>query len=207
MTEINGPNNNREILPNNESHKTLYRPALIVVTGAPLAGKTSLLERLTKKTNLTGFDVDQERFSNPTTPRVTLPREEERQAVESTYQRVFSQAKDAVAQGNPVIISGVFSRSYYHNLARDFAETSHIPLRIIEIDSPSLDEIQLRLHQRLQDPHSSSNVDTVEKVQEVRTRIQPFMEDTKLVLPCTADPSQQTALVTSYLRDLELEAS
>lgn len=188
-----------------EQQKTVYRPALVVTCGLPLTGKSTIMKRIVGQTNLVGFDVDEERFSDPSIPRVALPPDEEMKAVEASYARVFEKAKNEIAEGLPVIIAGVFSRVHYHNLARNFAKELSIPLKILQMQTPNREEIERRLQQRIQEGTSFSNVTTYEQFEEVLKRYMPFSEDL-LMVPNTADELLQDQLVAEYLQDIQISA-
>jgi len=123
-------------------------PCLVVLTGAPLAGKTTLAELVAQQSNLTHLDVDSVRFElDPESERLTVTGPLERWLMISAYETMIARARLVLYHGKAVILSGTFSRQVFKRpllgLLQD-AAAIQLPAYVFELNT-SGEEVRRRI--------------------------------------------------------------
>lgn len=141
------------------------KPCVIVLSGLPLTGKSTLAHAIALRCNGIALDVDhirQEKFPNP--ERILLAPEEELRVMVYAYSELIAHACRILHTGRPVILAGTFSREEFKKPLRELKEDlekAGVPLRVFRL-SASDQAIEQRIRQRQQEDRLS-NIDTLEK--------------------------------------------
>ncbi|MFA7653853.1 MAG: AAA family ATPase [Candidatus Magasanikbacteria bacterium] len=152
-------------------YKIEYKPCIIVFTGPPLTGKTTLAYELAKKSNLQVLDVDEfrrkiEKEDGRSADMASLKAKDELEVMIKSYSAICETAKEMVSKGMPVILTGTFSRDEFKKPLKvlfDSMESGTIPTRSFLLTAPD-DEIENRIEQRKRE-HTQSNINSMEKFQ------------------------------------------
>lgn len=181
--------------------ETVYlKPSLIVLSGLPLAGKSTVGQEIARLSNLILLDIDQTRkdISNPTTtPK--LPEDKERQQMFEAYVENYRRAQDLILKGHPVILAATFSSPKSHEDLVAFAQRLAVPVRVFQIIA---DESDVNKRLTLRSESSFSNVLTFEHYEEVRDRFYPM--DIAIQIYNSKEPPQKAAQeIINCLKDLQ----
>lgn len=151
-----------------------FKPCIVAFAGPPLAGKTTLGQKLSKQTNFKYFDIDDARWEIfPKTER--LPDFREDLAMLASYTFNHCRAAESLIKGTPVAVGATYSREIYVELLRIFARSSNYHLRIFVLDTPE-EVMEERIKIRAEEDNPSV-VKSIEVVQEVRDRFKPIVGD------------------------------
>jgi predicted kinase len=165
-----------------------FKPCVVVLSGLPLTGKSTLAERMVGieegvRSNFVILDVDDIRKDiDPTRrainqdtgetiilPPILLPDEQEFSIMNLVYGAVCFEAARLSLEGKPVAIAGAFARPEIKKPLMDLEKIlaqAAIPFRIFELEA-SEEELRARIEQRkLQG--TSSNIDSWEKLEWLR---------------------------------------
>lgn len=146
-----------------------FMTCVIVLSGLPLTGKTTLAEQLAATSNLCVVDVDYVREEidegrKHDSSAQMLPPEEEKAIMTRAYQLACQKALELVENYKPVIIAGTFSREEFKKSLQDLKETldkKDIPLKAFLLTA-SEDQIAKRIEKRRQQG-SVSNIDSLDR--------------------------------------------
>lgn len=93
--------------------RRIFTPCIVVISGAPLHGKSTVGTQLAAESNLRMIDVDY----------ITWPNGDKMEA-ELRYQHIIAQARSVLKKGEPVLLVGTFSKTIFKEplraLMRDF---------------------------------------------------------------------------------------
>lgn len=159
-----------------------FAPMIVVIVGPPLHGKTTLGTKLARNSNLALLDVDEARahiFPKRIVGQM-MPPEQERFIMLLSYQYTHETARDLVQSGNPVLITGAYTREIYHEMLYDLAKKTKAPLKVIYLDS-SEEEVQKRLERRVAD-ETLSNVKTLDQYKSIKARYKMINHQDSLTL-------------------------
>lgn len=170
----------------NDNHITPieFRPCIVALAGPPLSGKTTIGTELSRRTNLTLFDVDQSGIDleGLLEPGIKHPFVNSmRMAVKYTYNHYLAGLH--LAEGKPVIVTATYSHHTYEYLLREILtdtyqrlyQSPESLLRIFLLDAP-VESLSLRIAERT-DKGSVSDVNTLEHATSLRRRFVPIEGD------------------------------
>lgn len=189
-----------------QQEKIKFKPAIIVFTGAPGLGKSTLSRMLTEKTNRTSHDVDETRWS------IFEKREDQgfgkeipfpgsRFAMLTSYQANHEQARDDIQAGKPTILSSTYSGEPYHEMLKQLQADTGVPMKVFYLDAPD-DVIEARLQKR-RESGGPSNIQTLEQFLEVKNRMKKI-EGVDITTIDTNKPEEETITeILSYLQELQ----
>lgn len=182
------------------------RPSVIVLSGPPLHGKTSLANALAQISNVATIDVDEVRFAVYGGREVSLEGQDEAAMMACSYRFAVERARLFVAQGQPAAIAGTFSRSVFKAPLRDWwaAEHSALPFLVFHVTVQSSETIKNRIVGR-QASAAPSTIDNEDKYRWALTLIEPWWDS----LPVTTIPNdrpldQSLAELLSHLAHLQI---
>ncbi len=150
--------------------ETQYEPFILAIIGLPLHGKTTLATELARNSNLMLLDVDEARATLFPERIVgqTMPSDEERFVMLTSYQSMHERARDAILGGQPVVIAGAYTRRIYHEMLYDLQKVVGVPLMVVLLEC-SEDQIRARLQKRSQEK-TLSNIKTFEQYLGIKER-------------------------------------
>jgi len=130
--------------------RDIFKPSLVVLSGPPLHGKSTVGECLAALSNLVHIDVDMVRRQHfPGKTGMLLPKDEEISVMCRTYEYALAEVARLIAAGTPVVLSGTCSRAKFKNLVvRFMVGHSNVPARIFRLDIGSFDVIRERIASR-----------------------------------------------------------
>lgn len=185
----------------------LLKPCVVVLSGMPLMGKSTLADRLVRETNFVNVDVDEVRqFLFPNPKRVLFPPEVETPVMVSSYTYAVAKVKWMVERlDTPIVLTGTFSRlEFKRPLMKEYFDGCgmNFPFRFFLIAAPD-EEIERRIEERRR-KGSPSNIDTMEKFLWAKGFFKPIdfapvvtIETTKYLYKCTEE-------VLGHLADLAM---
>lgn len=136
-------NNSSETEPN-----LRYRKFVLALAGLPMVGKSTLGRELANRSNLVLLESDEARWQIFLEDKGRiLPKDKEALAMQLAHEKNTENAQVFLREGQPIILTGTFSRQYYHNLLKDLAQLHSTPLMIVLLTC-SEDEIKRRLPKR-----------------------------------------------------------
>lgn len=180
MKEDNLPRQS-ETLSSSETAR--FSPCIIAFTGPGLVGKSTLGRALSERTNFIHFDVDDMRWrlfekTSDQGYQHKLPDELERFAMLTSYQANHERARDAILEGNPVILSATYSREPYHEMLKWLRDQTQVTLLVFLLEV-SDEQAEIRLNERL-NSESLSNSRSLEDLLNMKNKQKP-MEDVGLI--------------------------
>lgn len=154
-----------------------YMSHIVVLTGPPLSGKTTLGREISRLTNHIHLDIDEqglvlkEVLGNP--PRNWF---ENSMGMMVKYSLLHERAARRLISDEPVVLTATYSHKTYEDALRwvladtysRFAKLQEPPLRIFELDSP-VASLAERIAAR-QNEGSFSNVDSLKHASELREK-------------------------------------
>lgn len=166
-------------------------------------GKTTLGRSIQQASNAVFLDVDRARRElYGTTQR--LSGMQEAQAMLASYQANHQRARDAIAQGFPVIIAATYSRQLYHDMLKELAQQTDVPLRVFQLETP-LTKIGERIAARNTDPHNQSNVVSPEDFFEIYRRYNPMNGIPIQRIDTTKPIEENVREIVESLADLQID--
>lgn len=197
-----------EMANSEKKEKLILRPSVIVLSGVPLSGKTTLAERLIGSSNLQMLDVDAIRHEIDETrkkdPQVRLLEPgKEHEAITNAYIEMCKRAENLVQQGVPVLVVGTFSKEQFKKpLEHLFSNCSgkSIHFRVFLLTVPD-EEVEKRIDRRKADG-SFSNIDSLDKYQWAKGFFKPI--EFAPVVEINTAKSDYVEQVAENLKDLEL---
>lgn len=145
---------------------------IVVLSGLPMTGKTTLARALVEKTNLVLLDVDeirQREFPNP--ERKILPKEKELAIMIASYKKLGRQAELLLASGQSVILAGTFSRAVFKEPLKILKEKfSNIPMHVFLLKADNK-EIEERIDAR-NNSNNPSNITSMDSFQWVASHFE-----------------------------------
>lgn len=149
-----------------------FNPCVVVLTGPPLHGKTTVGQKLAEKTNLQPHDVD--RIKADILVAAAKKRGEEHEFSKGTppevmagmYQVLVDYGRTSLAYERPVLLTGTFSKpefkaplvAWLDEQRRVAAVPDYpaLPFRIFRLNVTSFDVIAERIEKRQAEGHPSS---------------------------------------------------
>lgn len=134
----------------NTHAKPTLRPALILVTGPQMIGKTALSKRISIETGGHLFDSDlvkKELYGNEG-EKIGAP-EREKEMMANTYEEIGRRTAISLANGFMVIVAGAQSRQMSYDVARERAKDAGVPLIVVRFDLNRIDDLEDFMHGRL----------------------------------------------------------
>lgn len=157
-------------------------PIIVVLSGPPLMGKTTIAQTLSQKTRFLHIDIDDVRNEIDATRKkdstIILSLDEEIAIMSLSYRLLCEKAGDQVIQNQKgIIISGTFSRKEFKKPLlelKDRLNKVNIPLKVFQLDT-SKNDVEERIKKR-QKEGSKSNINTLEKFQWAKGFFVPLQE-------------------------------
>lgn len=154
-----------------------YKPCIVVLSGIPLVGKTTLGKVLSEHSNLVFCDVETAR-KQVEASGAWLREEKEKEIMLAAYKLNHQWVKKRIEEGVPVLITATYSRPIYHEMLRVLQKETNVPLKVFLLTClPEL--LRQRVSERTED--NPSNLRTVEQLQTVLDRYVPYPEITKTI--------------------------
>jgi predicted kinase len=142
---------------------------IIVLVGLSFAGKSTLLKKLARTTNLVPLDVDRTR-QECYPGRKWLGQEGEKEVMLISYTRNHQKAQAALEAGKPVLLAATYSREIYHEMLRDLGTKTDAPILVFFLTFPE-SLVTERIEKRLK-IGSDSNLISYEAYQLLKNRYQ-----------------------------------
>lgn len=164
-----------------------FKPCIVALAGAPLSGKTTLGNELSRRTNLHFFDIDDIRSRFPA--QLYPNPEEERDFFRNPVRRytaiavaqayAYYLAAEVLEKGKPVLLAATYSHRSYANPLREFADLyrrvnhpDESVLRIFVLEVP-VESLPQRVEDRIRS-RIDTTVNTLEHAMDLRRRFMPI---------------------------------
>lgn len=190
-----------------------FNKCVVVLTGPPLHGKTTVGQKLAEKTNLQPHDVDlikadilvaaakkrgeECEFSKGTPPEV----------MNGMYQVLVDYGRTSLAYEQPVLLTGTFSKPEFKTPLVAWLEERRrvaavpdyptLPFRIFRLNVTSFDVIAERIEKRQAEGHPSS-ITSREKYEKSLTFVSPWPDWVQVV---DIDASRPLDVVVADVRE------
>lgn len=145
--------------------------SIIVLSGLPFSGKSTIGKALAAKYEIPFLDIDKTRHEIAPDGQWLGP-EKEREVMMAAYTRNHEKASHVIESGKAVILAATYSRESYHEMLRKLAQKHQVPLKVFLLNIPNA-LVPLRLQERLRQG-SPSNIITIDSYDEVKDRYMPF---------------------------------
>lgn len=193
--------------------KVELAPCLIVVSGPPLHGKTTVEKSIRESTNVWGVGPDELRhFAFPRLEGLRKP-EDENRIMEFAYEVAVRAAEINLACSTPVptILAAPFSREGFKKPLREFWERNQVsaapvPIHIFRMwfsETVSVEEQDLIIRNRIQgrkDAGDPAVIDTIEKYRWALTLQTPWWEGSGVIdVDASASPEAIQQMILGYI--------
>lgn len=110
-------------------YKYQIKPCLIVFSGLPLTGKTTIANKIAAISNFKVCDLDEARTELFGEVK-EQPKEKEWEILQKSYQKNHEFARLYLSQRHPVIITGTYSLEFSHQQLKDLIKMIKVPFKI-----------------------------------------------------------------------------
>lgn len=151
-----------------------YPLSLLVFSGPPLVGKTTVAYHLSKQSNYAVIDIDEIRLELMEDATELLDHIAEHNLMVRAYAELCNRAHSMMRDGSPVIIAGTFSKAAFKEpLLNLLTELEH-PYKIFSVDTDD-EQIPKRIEKRIH-TGDASPIKSLEKWQWAKTLPVPWPE-------------------------------
>jgi hypothetical protein len=146
------------------STKLMFKPCIVVLSGPPLHGKSTIARELHRVSNFVFLDVDGMKEEYP-------------QASTEERYGLMTEHADRYLPDTPVVFAATFSKGVFKAPLKALIERyPAIPSLIFSLAVPSRDEIASRIQTRLAAGDPLLSIKTVEKYDWALTLVEPWWE-------------------------------
>lgn len=181
-----------------------FETSLVIFSGLPFAGKSTLSRELARLSNFAHLDCDAYRLALVGHDRF-LPEEQEAAVMVESYRRMHVDGLEMIRGQLPVSIAATYWRPAYKPLLVELLSQLDAPVRIFElrVDDSLIDE---RVRQRALEG-DPSEIKTVEQYSIIKDSIDPIAFQGKVFVDTARSLADTMAEVLSYLEALKGAAS
>lgn len=178
-----------------------FEPSLVIFSGLPFAGKSTLSRELARQSNFVHLDCDEYRLAIVGHDHF-LPDEEEAAVMMESYRQMHADGLNTISAHSPVSLAATYWRPIYKPLLVDLLSQLTVPVRIFElrVDDSLIGE---RVRQRAieGDP---SEIKSIEQYLVIKTSIEPIAFRGKVVVDTARSFAGTIAEILFHLEDLRI---
>lgn len=176
-----------------------FEPSLVIFSGLPFAGKSTLSRELARLSNFVHLDCDDYRLAIVGHDRF-LPEEQEAAVMVESYRRMHVDGLKLISSRLPVSLAATYWRPIYKPLLVDLLSQLTVPIRIFElrVDDSLIGE-RVRQRSLEGDP---SEIKSVEQYFAIKNNIDPIAFRGKIIVDTARSLADTMAEVLSNLREL-----
>lgn len=176
-----------------------FEPSLVIFSGPPFAGKSTLSRELARLSNFVHLDCDDYRLAIVGNDHF-LPDEQEAAVMVESYRRMHVDGLKLISSHLPISIAATYWRPVYKPLLADLLWQLTAPIRIFElrVDDSLIGE---RVRQRALEG-DPSEIKSVEQYFAIKNNIEPIGLQGKIIMDTTRSLADTMAEVLSHLGEL-----
>lgn len=176
-----------------------FETSLVIFSGPPFAGKSTLSRELARLSNFMHLDCDDYRLAIVGHDHF-LPEEQEAAVMVESYRRMHVDGLKLIRSHLPVSIAATYWRPLYKPLLVDLLAQLTAPIRIFElrVDDSLIGE---RVRQRALEG-DPSEIKSVEQYFAIKSNIEPIAFQGKFIVDTAGSLANTMAEVLSHLREL-----
>jgi len=187
--------------------KLVLAPCLIILSGLPATGKTTLGREMVSHTNAFFIDIDDVRKKcYPQTAGQKLSLQEEATQMKTSYYQMFQEARALLSKRQAVVLAATFSSPISHQEAEELAQDLKVPLIVFLLEAPSAVLLE-RTENRKTITESDSNVMDSSHLYEVANRFHPMRAGNLTVLDTTCSIDEKVKQILVVLENHLAEAT
>lgn len=176
-----------------------FETSLVIFSGLPFAGKSSLSRELARLSNFVHLDCDDYRLAIVGHDHF-LPEEQEAAVMVESYRRMHVDSLQRIGGRRPVSLAATYWRPLHKPLLADLLSPLSVPIRVFElrVDDSLIGE---RVHKRVEEG-DPSEIKSVEQYLAIKSSIDPIAFQGKIYVDTTRSFADTMAEVLSHLGEL-----